>query len=104
MRTGIAGISLMALAGCASTQSILADAPSEVFTSAKSAEAVAFCVGEKNNAAPFKREDGSFVISIKSAVGATGIVYTVLPDGSGSKVEVRRANSPVSVTKFKACL
>lgn len=92
------------LAGCASTQTILADAPDEVATSTQSAEAVAFCVGEKNMAAPFSRSDGSYVISIKSAVGTAGIVYTVIPDGSGSRIEIRRANSPIAVTKFRDCL
>jgi hypothetical protein len=104
MRLLSTGVALLALGGCASTQAILADAPDEVATSSKSAEAVAFCIGEKNMAAPFNRQDGSYVISIKSAVGVTGLVYTVLPDGTGSKVEVRRANSPVSVTKFRNCL
>jgi hypothetical protein len=82
----------------------MADAADEVAPSARSAEEVAFCIGEKNMAAPFARADGSYVVSIKSAVGTTGVVYTVVPDGAGSRVEVRRANSPVSVIKFKNCL
>lgn len=92
------------LVACASTQDMLAAAPDEVASSTKAASDVAFCIGDKNVAAPFKREDGSYVISIKSAVGMTGVVYTVVPDGSGSRVEVRRANSPVSVIKFRNCL
>lgn len=96
--------SAVGLAGCASTQTILEGSADEVAASTKSPEAVAFCIGEKNMSAPFKRQDGSYVISIKSAVGTTGIVYTVMPDGEGSLVEVRRANSPISVTKFRNCL
>lgn len=97
-------VPVLGLAGCASTQEIMAEAADEVVTSVRSAEDVAFCIGEKNMAAPFARGDGSYVISIKSAVGMTGVVYTVVPDGKGSRVEVRRANSPVSVIKFKNCV
>ncbi len=97
-------VPMVALAACASTQEIMATAPDEVATSTKRAEDVAFCIGEKNMVAPFARADGSYVISIKSAVGTTGVVYTVVPDGAASRVEVRKANSPVSVIKFKNCL
>jgi hypothetical protein len=94
----------LGLSACASTQSILASAPDEVWQSDKNAADVAFCIATRNNTVSMERGDGSRVVQIKNLYGVVGVAYVVRSEGDGSVVEVRRANSPISFTRSKACL
>ena len=97
-------LAALCLSACASTQSILASAPDEVARSDKNPTDVAFCIANKNNTSALDRSDGSRVVQVKNLLGAVGVAYTIRPDEAGSTVEVRRANSPISISKFRECL
>ena len=81
---------LLVLGGCASTQTVLNEAPTEVFHSEQSANTVAFCLANKNNTAALDQDNGSKVILIKNGYGGVSLAFTVFPDGSGSKIEYRK--------------
>lgn len=77
------------LAGCASTQTVLSKAPKQEFHSERSAKEVAFCLANKNNVAALERDDGSRVVLIKNGYGGLAMAFTIIPEGSGSKIEYR---------------
>jgi hypothetical protein len=85
-----AGAALALLTGCASTQTVLDKAPTEVFHSKSSVNEVAFCLANKNNTSALDRDDGSKVILLKNGYGAVSLAFTVYPDPEGSRVEYRR--------------
>lgn len=91
-----------ALAGCASTQTVLSQAPKDVIHSPKSQAAVAFCLANKNNVPALDAPDGAKVIQIKSGVGVVGMVFSVYPEGTGSRIEIRKPIS-VSIAAHKQC-
>lgn len=101
MRT-IAILSL-ALTGCASTQSILSDAPDEVLRSAKDPRDVAFCLQNKSNGQASELSDGSRVVVAKNPVGGVLYTFTVRADGSGSNVEFRRVLTDIGIA-WRQCL
>jgi hypothetical protein len=78
------------LAGCASTQTVLSQAPTQTFHSADSATKVAFCLANKNNTAALDQEDGSKVVLIKNGYGGVSMAFSVYPDGTGSRIEYRK--------------
>lgn len=78
------------LTGCASTQSVLSKAPTEVFKSEKSQNEVAFCLANKNNTNAMDRDDGSKVVLLKNTYGGVSLAFTVYKDGEGSRTEYRR--------------
>lgn len=86
----IIAISALALAGCASTQTVLSKEPTEVFRSEKSVNEVAFCLANKNNVPAMDRDDGSKVVLVKNAYGGVSLAFTIYPDGDGSRIEYRR--------------
>lgn len=87
-RTSIVG--LLALAGCASTQTVLSKPPTEVYHSTESATKVTFCLANKNNTAALEQEDGSRVVLLKNGYGGVSMAFTVYPEGSGSRIEYRK--------------
>lgn len=84
----IAGV--LALSGCASTQKVLSEDPTEVFRSDKSVNEVSFCLANKNHTNALDRDDGSKVILIKNGYGGVSMAFTVFPDGAGSRIEWRK--------------
>ncbi|WP_317152622.1 hypothetical protein [Sphingopyxis indica] len=80
----------IALAGCASTQTVLSKAPTEVYHSDKSQNEVAFCLANKNNTGALERDDGSKVVLIKNGYGGVSLAFTIWPEGEGSRIEYRR--------------
>jgi len=78
-----------ALAGCASTQKVLATSPTEVFHSTKSQNEVAFCLANKNNTSPLDRDDGSKTVLIKNGYGAVSLAFSVYKDGDRVSQGVR---------------
>lgn len=90
MRKAIAIASLALLAGCASTQAVLRESPTEVFHSTQSANEVAFCLANKNNTAAMDRDDGSKVILLKNGYGGVSLAFSVFPEGTGSRIEYRK--------------
>jgi hypothetical protein len=94
--------SLVLLAGCASTQTVLSQAPKEVIHSPKSQTAVAFCLANKNNVPALDHPDGSKIVQIKSNVGAVGMTFSVYPEDTGSRIEIRKPVS-VSIAKHRQC-
>lgn len=91
------------LAGCASTQKVLAKPVAEVWHSDQSAKEVAFCLANKNSAPAMERDDGSRVVLVKNGYGGVAIALTVKPDGTGSTIEVRRAFTVIH-PGFNSCL
>ena len=90
----IAGLTVIvaafSLAGCASTQTVLGKAPTEVFHSERSQNEVAFCLANKNNTAPMERDDGSKVVLIKNGYGGVSLAFSVFEEGEGSRIEYRK--------------
>lgn len=83
-------VTMFALAGCASTQTVLNKAPTEVFHSEKSQNEVAFCLANKNNTAAMDRDDGSKVVLLKNGYGGVSLAFSIYPEGTGSRIEYRR--------------
>ncbi len=90
------------LAACASTQDILSEPPRDVVQSEKSQTEVAFCLANKNNVAALDAPDGAKVIQIKNAYGATGMIFSVYADGTGSRIEIRKPIG-LSVAAHRQC-
>lgn len=85
-------LAFVALAGCASTQSVLNKEPTEVFASKNNAEFVANCIAKGNRSWPKVRADGSTVVLIKNNMyDAVSSAFVIWPDGDGSRVEYRRS-------------
>lgn len=93
---------LLALSGCASTAEVLSREPREVIRSQRSAAEVAFCIANKNNVPALTAPDGAQVIQVKNGYGAVGMIFSVYPEGSGSRIEVRKPIS-VSIAAHKSC-
>ena len=83
-------MALLALTGCASTQTVLDKAPTEVFHSPKSVNEVAFCLGNKNNVSVLDKDDGSKVVLLKNGYGAVSLAFSIKPEGTGSVIEYRK--------------
>jgi len=90
MKTSFFVVLCATLAGCASTETVLSQPPTQVFHSAESATKVAFCLANKNNTAALDREDGSKVVLIKNGYGGVSMAFSVYPDGTGSRIEYRK--------------
>ena len=90
-RTALALFAAVSLSACASTQTVLSEAPEEVFFTDSSPNEVAFCLANKNNTPAMDRDDGSKVVLIKNGYGGVSLAFTIWPDGEGSRVEYRRA-------------
>jgi len=103
MRTLLVVYGCVVLAGCASTQEVLSDAPNEVYRSNISANEVAFCLANKNNTSPLQRDDGSRVVLIKNGYGAVSLAFSIFPEGTGSRVEYRKKFGIVGA-KWKQCI
>jgi hypothetical protein len=80
----------LTLTACASTQSVLAKPPTEIFQTERAPEDVAFCLGNKNNAPVLPQRDGSQVVLIKNGYGGVSMAFTVFPEGEGSRIEWRK--------------
>jgi hypothetical protein len=72
--------------------------------SEKSVDQLSFCLADRNNAAALDAGDGVKIIQIKNAFGAVGVSMSVSPTEAGSLLQVRKANSPISIAKYKSCL
>jgi hypothetical protein len=48
-------------------------------------------------------EDGSTIFLFKNMYGATDLAFTVRPAGSGSAIELRRANFPFTFSGAESC-
>ncbi len=88
------------LAGCSSTQQTLSEAPREVIQSDLSQTEAVFCLADRNRVAPLERDDGSQIVSVRAPAGA--MVFTVRPEGEGSRIEVRRSGTIVGV-RWRNC-
>ena len=99
---GVAAAAL-SLSACASTQTVLAKQPAEIWHSQQSAKEVAFCLANKNNVSALERDDGSRIVLIKNGYGGVAIALTVLPDGDGSKTEVRHEFGIIGAV-WKQCI
>jgi len=87
----VAILGVILLSGCASTAKVLDKDPTEVFTTAKSVNDVAFCLANKNNTSALDRDDGSKVVLIKNGYGAVSLAFTIFPlEEGGSRIEYRR--------------
>ena len=75
-RIGIAAV-LVGLAGCASTNTVLSEAPDQVFHTERSPSDVAFCLGNKNNIPVLEKADGSRVALIKNNYGGVSMAFSI---------------------------
>lgn len=83
-------IACVALSGCASTDKVLSKDATEVFYSKDSVNTVAFCLANKNNTPALDRDDGSKVVLIKNGYGGVSMAFTIIPNDTGSKIELRK--------------
>lgn len=79
------------LSACASTQTVMNRPADMVYHSTSSANQVAFCLANKNNTSALDRDDGSKVVLIKNGYGGVSMAFAVYPEGTGSKIEYRKA-------------
>ncbi|HEX5181628.1 MAG TPA: hypothetical protein VFW19_00615 [Allosphingosinicella sp.] len=91
MRKYVGAALVAALAGCASTQTVLSRPVDQVYHSPHSQKEVTFCLANKNNTPALERDDGSRVVLIKNGYGAVSMAFTVYPEGTGSRIEYRKA-------------
>jgi hypothetical protein len=82
--------SALGLAGCASTQTVLSKAPTEIYHSTHTVKEVAFCLGNKNNVSTLERDDGSRVVLLKNGYGGVSLAFSIFPEGEGSRIEYRK--------------
>jgi len=80
----------IALAGCASTQTVLDKEPTEVYYSDHSVNEVAFCLANRNNIPVLDKDDGSKVVLLKNGYGGVSLAFTIYPDPKGSRIEYRK--------------
>ena len=92
-----------ALAGCASTQTVLSKEPTEVFHSKDSVNTVAFCLANKNNTPALDQDDGSKVVLIKNGYGGVSLAFNIYPEGEGSRIEYRKQFGTIGAA-WKQCL
>lgn len=91
------------VAGCASTQAVLAKAPKQEFHSTHSANEVAFCLANKNNVGSLDRDDGSKVVLVKNGYGGVAMAFTIFPEGTGSRIEYREEFGVIGAV-WKQCV
>lgn len=99
----VLGISAAILSGCASTQTVLNKAPTEIYRSTQSQNEVAFCLANKNNTSALDRDDGSKVVLLKNGYGGVSLAFTVYKEGTGSRTEYRRQFGTIGGT-WKQCV
>lgn len=92
-----------ALAGCASTGTVLSKEPTEVFHIDHSVSAVAFCLANRNNVPVLDRPDGSKVVLIKNGYGGVSLAFSIFPDGEGSRIEYRKEFGTIG-GQWKKCV
>jgi len=83
-------IPALALGGCASTQAVLSQSPTQVYHSDHSVKEVAFCLSNKNHIPAMDKDDGSKVLLLKNGYGGVSLAFTVFPEGTGSRTEYRK--------------
>ena len=103
MRNPTLAFATLSLAACASTGDVLGKPPTEVFTTSSSPNEVAFCLANKNSTQALDRDDGSKVVLVKNGYGATSLTFTIIPEGTGSKVEYRRQFGTIGAV-WKQCV
>jgi hypothetical protein len=94
---------VVTLAGCASTQKVLAKDATEVFQSKDSVNKVAFSLANKNNTGALDQDDGSKVVLLKNGYGGVSMAFTIYPDGEGSHIEYRKQFGTIGGI-WKQCL
>uniref|UniRef100_UPI0035CC8BA1 hypothetical protein n=1 Tax=uncultured Sphingomonas sp. TaxID=158754 RepID=UPI0035CC8BA1 len=63
----------------------------ETFHSPQSVKETAFCLANKNNTAALEKDDGSRVVLIKNGYGGVSLAFSIFPEGTGSRIEYRKA-------------
>ncbi|AOH86572.1 hypothetical protein AWL63_06395 [Sphingomonas panacis] len=63
----------------------------ETFHSSQSAKETSFCLANKNNTAALEKDDGSRVVLIKNGYGGVSLAFSIFPEGTGSRIEYRKA-------------
>ncbi|WP_249403832.1 hypothetical protein [Sphingomonas sp. CFBP 13720] len=81
---------LLLVTGCATTNKILRKEPEEVFRVATSADEVVKCLEVNNNKRAIERADGARVVRIRNGYGGVERAFSVYPEGTGSRIEVRK--------------
>lgn len=107
MKTGIAiaCIGAALLAGCKSTEAFMQQQPDATFLSKVPPKDLAFCIADKEHAAQWQNDDGSYSIKVPTMYGGSGLGFTVRADASGTVVEYRKAKGlPDIKAPWKKCL
>lgn len=79
------------ISACASTQEVLSKGPDEIVESTRSQGDVVFCLANKNSMPVLDGPNGGKLVLLKNSYGAVGVTFTVYPQGTGSRIEIRRA-------------
>lgn len=96
-------VSVVGLAGCASTQTVLNKAPNEVYHSPHSVNEVAFCLSNRNNTSALDKDDGSKVVLLKNGYGGVSLAFTIFPEEKGSRIEYRKEFGTIG-GQWKKCV
>lgn len=96
-------VAATALAGCASTQTVLNKAPTEVYHSPHTVNEVAFCLSNRNNTSALDKDDGSKVVLLKNGYGGVSLAFTIFPEEKGSRIEYRKEFGSIG-GQWKKCV
>lgn len=102
MRNVVGFLTLLMAASCTTPQE-MAQLPPIVFHSSEPVPDATYCLARENQATSEEKSDGSRHIDAKNMYGRPALMFDVYPEGSGSRVEYRRAKNTIGGT-WKRCL
>ena len=95
---------MFGLAGCTTTNEILAKQADEVFHTADAPEQVASCFARANHMRVIERPDGTRVAQFRNGYGGVVKAFSIYPEGSGSRIEARHSAISVPGMKWRRCV
>jgi len=99
----VAGL-VLACTACASTNDVLGAQVDEVFHLPTASDAVVACFASKNHMRLIERPDGAKVAIIRNGYGGVVRTFSIYPEGTGSRVEVRHEGINVPGYVWKQCV
>lgn len=89
---------------CATTNEVLSQEPEEVFHSIRSVDEVAACFESRNGTRVIERADGARVARFRNGYGGVTNTFSIVPEGSGSRIEVRSNFIGMPGIRWKQCV
>ncbi len=94
----------LAIAGCTSTNAILAKEADEVFHSKLPPQQVAACFEQANHTRVIERPDGARVAQFRNGYGGVVKSFSIYPEGDGSLIQTRSSGIGVPGIRWKRCV